>query len=135
MTESGLLKKIHLSITEKVKNCRLFRNNTGTGWQGNAHHLGTKMVINNPRPLNAGLCTGSSDFIGWTTVEITPDMVGHKIAVFTAAEVKTATGRVSKEQQTFLNVVRAAGGFAHLFRSETEAVDMLSLPPLKQIFP
>jgi hypothetical protein len=37
--------------------------------------------------LKYGLCLGSSDLIGWTIREITPDMVEKKVAVFTAIQV------------------------------------------------
>ena len=100
---------------------RMFRNNVGTGWQGQvvSKELGA-VVIQNARPLHAGLCVGSSDLIGWKTVTITPDMVGQQVAVFVAAEVKTATGRLTGEQQNFLNKVRDAGGLAVVIRSENQ---------------
>lgn len=62
-----------------------------------------------------GLCKGSSDLIGWTPITITPDMVGKKIAVFTAVEVKLdkhGKYQATKEQKQFINVVRNNGGFA-----------------------
>ena len=90
---------------------RLFRNNVGTGWQGNP-----------PRPLRAGLCKGSSDLIGWRSIEITPDMVGQKVAVFLAIECKaTKGGRVSVDQQRFIDAVQDAGGIAGVARNVEEA--------------
>lgn len=53
-----------------------------------------------------GLCKGSSDFIGWT-----------KEGRFAAVEVKTATGRISQEQENFIKQVRKSGGFACIVRS------------------
>ena len=48
------------------------------------------------QPIKAGWgANGASDLIGFTTVEITPEMVGQKAAIFTAIEVKRETGRVS----------------------------------------
>src|ERR1700722_4368372 len=45
--------------------------------------------LKNPRIVSAGCGpTGMPDYLGWTEVTITPDMVGQKIAVFTAAEIK-----------------------------------------------
>lgn len=66
--------------------------------------------------LQYGLCKGSSDLIGWTTIEVTPEMVGKKIAVFTAIEVKT-TDSLRKEQKDFLNLVEQSGGIADVARS------------------
>jgi len=47
-------------------------------------------------------------------------MVGQTVAVFVAVEVKTPTGRVSPEQQQFLNVVRQHGAIACVARSVTD---------------
>lgn len=79
------------------------------------------VILENARPLTAGLCKGSSDFIGWHSVEITPDMVGRKIAVFAGLEVKTEKGRATKEQQTFIDAVKISGGIAGVVRSAEEA--------------
>ena len=65
--------------------------------------------------IRYGLCKGSSDLIGWTPITITPDMVGSKIAVFTAVEVKKnkfGKYRATKEQKHFISAVKANGGMA-----------------------
>ena len=62
------------------------------------------------RMVRYGLCRGSSDLIG-----IGPG--GRFIAI----EVKTATGRLSKEQAMFIELVRRRGGFACVVRSVNEA--------------
>lgn len=117
MTESELLKRLMLGLS--IPDMRVFRNHTGQGWHGNAHRFTSRgfvdvqpgdVVIRNARPLTAGLCTGSADLIGWRTVVVTPDMVGCDIAVFTAIEAKSRTGRLTVEQTRFLDAVRAAGG-------------------------
>lgn len=59
---------------------------------------------------------GGSDLIGWKEVEITQEMVGTKVAVFAAVEVKEGTGRASREQKQFLDAVDRAGGIAILAR-------------------
>ncbi len=117
---------IQLAIGKHKPNVRVFRNNVGTGWQGETTRKGSLIIIQNPRPLHAGLCEGSSDLIGWTTIEVTPDMVGKKIAIFTAVEVKTSSGRVSEQQVNFIEQVRKAGGIAGIARNETEAINLLS---------
>lgn len=133
MNETNLLRQILLDVTKSVKGCRLFRNNTGVGWQGDCKRLEGKIIIYDPRPLEAGLCPGSSDLIGWTPVTITPDLVGKQLAIFTAVEIKTPTGRMSEKQLHFIQAVRAAGGFGHIARSSEQAVGFLSNPPLQQI--
>lgn len=105
---------------------KIFRNNTGTGWVGQRlQHNSERLVLKDPRPLNAGLCEGSSDLIGWIPVTVTPDMVGQKLAVFVALEVKTATGKVSEKQQKFIDAVTADGGVSGIVR-EPEHVTTLT---------
>ena len=101
---------------------RLFRQNVGQGWVGRLirQQAGT-VELAAARPLHAGLCEGSSDLIGWRTVEVTPDMVGQRLAVFAAIEVKSATGRPTPEQTAFLAAVREAGGVACVARSVEDA--------------
>lgn len=74
------------------------------------------------RPIQYGLCVGSSDLIGWTTVEVTPEMVGTKLAVFTAVEVKAPNGRATEAQLHFIAQVLKAGGYAGIARSPGDAV-------------
>ena len=80
-----------------------------------------------------GLCVGSSDLIGFTPVEITQDMVGRRLAVFTAVECKRERGGgLSPEQANFLRRVLEAGGFAITARSPEDAaqVDEQILSPV-----
>jgi hypothetical protein len=46
------------------------------------------IVLRKARPVAVGV-PGMSDLIGWTKIQVTPDMVGKEIAMFTAVEVKT----------------------------------------------
>ena len=94
----------------------LFRNNVGTAYQGQMGSISGDRVLLYPRFVEFGLCKGSSDLIGWTEITITPDMLGKRIAVFTAVEVKTKTGRVSVEQKRFIKNVNDAGGIAKIER-------------------
>lgn len=111
---------------------RLWRNNVGTGWAGQAVRINTAnlaavahslrpgdVVIRQARPLHAGLCVGSSDLIGYRTLP-------SGTAQFVAIEVKAARGRVSPEQQRFLEAVRQAGGRADIARSVPDAQALVS---------
>jgi hypothetical protein len=93
---------------------RLFRNNVGTAYQGKKGTINGQIVISEPRLIEFGLCVGSSDLIGFTEVEITAEMVGQKIAVFTAVEVKKKGKKPTKEQRNFLNMVIAKGGIGKI---------------------
>jgi hypothetical protein len=95
----------------------LFRNNSGIGWVGEVIRLKSgDVLIKNPRPLHAGLCTGSSDLIGWRPLLIGPEHLGQVVAQFTGVEVKTPKGRESPAQATFRRVVNEAGGLALVAR-------------------
>jgi hypothetical protein len=124
MTESNLLRQILLTISKRLPNVRLFRNNVGVGWAGKLVNISALNVtaIQNARPLRAGLCEGSSDLIGWTSIEITPEMLGRKVAVFTAVEVKKPGGKATAEQLNFLQRVKDAGGIAVLGFDEEQTV-------------
>ena len=123
-----------MSILEKniinrvlIKFPTLFRNNTGKGWVGKIiSHTEGILILLNPRPLNTGLCVGSSDLIGWTPIKITHDMVGHTISVFTACEIKTDNLKPTKEQTNFINAVNKQGGIACVAYSENDLTEAIN---------
>ena len=96
---------------------RLWRNNTGA------------LVDQQGRFLRFGLCKGSSDLIGLRSLEITPEMVGQRLAQFVALEVKAAHGVASPEQRAFLHLVQELGGVAAVCRSIEEARTVLDFDP------
>ena len=95
---------------------RLWRNNTGA------------LVDQQGRFVRFGLCKGSSDLIGLRSLEITPELVGLRLAQFVALEVKTAQGVLRPEQQAFLRLVQQLGGVAAVCRSVEEAEQLLGTP-------
>jgi hypothetical protein len=118
---------------------RLWRNNVGTGWAGPATRITAAnrftigqtlqpgdVVVRQGRPLHAGLCVGSGDLIGYSSVTITPDMVGQRVAVFASVEVKAPKGRVSPEQAAFAQHIRSVGGLSGIARSVADAQAILS---------
>lgn len=124
MLESDILKLVMVRASKLGD--RLFRNSVAEAWIGESRHLPAgDVVIRNARRLHAGLCVGSSDLIGWRSVEITPEMVGRRVAIFVAAEGKSATGRVTEEQRRFMDAVIAAGGIAGVVRSADDYEQMV----------
>ena len=109
--ESAIQQAIRLLSRGPV---RLFRNNTGA------------LKDQTGRLVRYGLCTGSSDLIGFRSLEITPDMVGTTVAQFVAIEVKDRT-KPTPEQEAFIAMVQAAGGLAGIARSVDDARSILGM--------
>jgi hypothetical protein len=112
---------------------RLWRNNVGCGWAGQATRITAgnlnaiahtlrpgDVIIRNARPLHAGLCVGSSDLIGYRRV--------NGLAQFVALEVKSERGRPTTEQTRFLDHITTAGGCAAIVRSVDDAHSVLHRP-------
>lgn len=127
MKEKALLNTIQM-VASKLGH-RLFRNNTGVGWQGIPYWPSSRqqvwvdkgdLVLKNARALHAGIGTGGCDLIGWTTVVVTADMVGKPMAVMTAVEGKLGRLQATAEQQNFINTLNAAGGIALIARDSED---------------
>ena len=108
--EAYVQNKIRLAVGSG--DVRLFRNNTGA------------LLDMQGRLVKFGLCKGSSDLIGFRSITITPDMVGQKIAVFSAIEVKDK-GKVTVEQKNFINIINNAGGYAGVAKNVNDAKKIL----------
>lgn len=95
--------------------CFLLRNNSGAfkDYTGRMVRFGLGNVSANHSDIMK-----SSDLIGITEVIVTPDMVGKKLGVFTAIEVKREDWKQSENnkreiaQQNFINWVKLKGGLA-----------------------
>jgi hypothetical protein len=119
----------HIQIGAMHFDCTLMRNNSGA------------LLDETGRPVRFGLGnvskkhaenSKSSDLIGITTIIITPEMVGQKIGVFTAIEVKDENWNCQKKldkhetaQFNFIQWVISKGGIAGFANS---------VDNLKQIF-
>lgn len=126
MSEQKIQNQIRNAL---VGHANVYRANVGEGWTGDATRLPDgRVVIVNPRRFSTGLPRGFSDLFGWTTVEITPEHVGQRLAVFCALEVKAPRGRVSPQQRAFLDAVERAGGIAAVVRSADDAVQAVTTP-------
>lgn len=113
-TEESDIEQI-INMFAPTQNCILMRNNSGA------------LPDENGRPVRYGLgniskqmneVLKSSDEIGMTSVIITPEMVGQKIAVFTAVECKKPGWKFNPKdkresaQKNFIDMVLNAGGYA-----------------------
>jgi len=79
------------------------------------------------RVIAAGLLSpGASDLIGLMPITITQDMVGQRVAVFMAIEVKTSTGSIRPEQTAFIDKIRRYGGISGVARSADDAAELIS---------
>ena len=105
MSETAILQDIRLALGQHP-GIKMFRQNVGAYKDPRSGRL-----------VRYGLCTGSADLIGWQSVVITPAMVGQRFARFLSVEVKTPTGRLSPEQETWRQAVLKAGGIAVVARS------------------
>lgn len=120
--ETKIGKKIQKELNSRL-DTRVFRNSGGLAWVGTVVRNDPPIVVlRNSYRIPLGLHIGSSDYVGWHTVTVTPDMVGQKIAVFTGVEVKTDTGVEDDDQINWREQVVSAGGIGIVARSAAEAV-------------
>lgn len=100
---------INEALLNQPENVRLFQSRAGFAWQGKSVVKGRYRIIENASPF-WGMPDGFPDICGWTEIEITPDMMGKRVAVFTAIEVKTGKQTLKKEQRAFRELIERMGG-------------------------
>lgn len=129
LQETNISKQIQKTLSKM--GTRLFRVNTGLAWAGRAKKLPNgDVLIKDAYPVRMGLVNGGSDLIGWHPIIITQAMVGKRVAIFAAPEVKTDTGGDGNpDQKNFIKVVKAAGGIAGIVRSDGEAAALIMAWP------
>jgi len=114
MKEQPILKRILLACSRGP--VRLWRNNCGALQDRNGRWV--RFGVANP---------GGADLIGFKTITVTPELIGTKLAIFCAIEVKQKSGRIRAEQQAFIDNVRVHGGLAGIARSVEEAKKVLTV--------
>jgi hypothetical protein len=123
MTEAEL--QAQILLTHSRADVRLFRMNAGMSWAGTiVQRTHRRLVLIDYRPVRMGIA-GMSDLVGFS-----PDAQTGR-AIYTAVEVKSATGRVSPEQRTFIDLVLAHGGRAGEARSVEEAGRIIAMDTRK----
>jgi hypothetical protein len=111
MSEKQIVNDVRTTLSRG--DVRLFRNNCGA------------LQAKGGEWVTYGLCVGSSDLIGWRSLEVTPEMVGTKVALFVALEGKSPGKNATREQGNFIALVQKHGGLAGMFRSVEEAADII----------
>jgi hypothetical protein len=129
--ETILSNEIRLALGKHARHARLFRNYVGQCIAGKIlDWKGDVCVISGARKVEAGLCTGSGDLIGYTTIRVTQEMVGMDLAIFTSAEVKTsAKVKTTMEQFNWRNNVLEAGGRAGIVITPEDALKLVKVAP------
>jgi hypothetical protein len=69
--------------------------------------------------------TAASALGGWVPVTITPEMVGHTVAVYAQVEVKDGA-RTTDEQKKWIAAVLKAGGLAGIARNISDLTGILT---------
>ena len=111
MTERERIQQILESLPADQ---RLFRINSGMGWAGKVLKRDNRhIILDSPRPFKAAP-EGWPDLCGWTTVEITSEMVGQKIAIFTFSEHKQPGEKYRKEQRELAALLKSMGGICEI---------------------
>lgn len=115
---------------------RLFRMNVGFGWIADPSKTvkATKPVtvtmqpgdvlLRQARPFKSGV-EGMSDNGGFTSVVVTPEMVGQTVAISTWVEDKQGSGRTTPPQRSFIAMVRRFGGRAGVSRNDEDTAAII----------
>jgi hypothetical protein len=131
--ELPLQRRIRRTLGSR-QDTRIFRNNVGMAWTGNARRVTSPetirvypgdVVIRRARPFHGGLATGSADLIGWRAVTVTPEMVGATVGAFVSLEVKTPDGSLTKDQRAWQAMTERHGCITGVPRSVEDAVAII----------
>lgn len=104
----------------------MFRVHVGTYWAGRVVKRWSSggvqyVTLAAAQTVQMGV-TGQSDYNGWHSMVITPDMVGRTVAVYVAMEGKAGErGVLSDAQRRHLEVVKKAGGIGIVVRDPDTA--------------
>lgn len=101
------------------------RVNSGTFWGGKVvSNDGRYLVLANPTRIQ-GAIAGTSDIVGCKPIIITPNMVGKKIGVFVAIEVKKPKLNAKEHQAKYLKAMKSYGAIVGVARSPEDAIKIL----------
>lgn len=135
MGENDPLRRIWLALG---RISILFRLNSGRAWISRSGKQAIPMddgsvLIPDARPITLGFADpagrsikGPGDLTGYTVIQITPEMVGAYVAVYTNIECKLDEGAKKRpEQKEFICQVREAGGIAGFAHTPEMAIEIV----------
>lgn len=122
-SESEIQQLIQLEAAKH--NCILLRNNSGCFKDSTGRLVRYGLGMTSPNQNYK-----SSDLIGFTEITIDTSMVGKKVAIFTAIEVKKESWRSTKNtrealQENFINWVKMRGGIAAFINNVDDFIRLL----------
>lgn len=100
----------------------VFRNNRGAGFINGSF---VKFGIPEPKLHEGDDMLKGGDYIGFEVVEITPEMIGKKIAVFKSIEAKTAKDKLKSGQIRWHNLILDYGGLSEIYFEDKIVKDKL----------
>lgn len=131
MKEQNVMHLVMLALSRA--GATVFRQNVGQAVIGGTEWIRQRQtvtlnpgdcVVRGARVFHAGF-EGQGDIVGWVPIEITPAMVGRKVAVILWPEVKTDKGRERPGQVRFSEKLKADGGIGGVVRSPEQAVELI----------
>ena len=123
-TEHRRLVNKALRLQHNIPGVRLWKNPVGFGYNGDVVSTFDKngkryLLLENPRPVTYGFCSGSSDIIGFC--------IKDKKPIFTGIEIKTPGDKRKPKQDDFHNMIISAGGFSGVVRKKEDLYEILGV--------
>lgn len=106
---------------------RLWRFNAGVSWAGTiVRRTSTHLTLMNYHPVRLAP-EGFPDTAGFTSIVVTPEMIGTRIAQFLGVETKFGRNRPTETQAAFLEMARSLGARAGVAYSVEDALKIITL--------
>lgn len=95
------IQSAHLEKLNYYPNIKMWRNNVG-------------VFKVDKRYIRTGLCVGSADLIGFESKVVTQDMLGKRVAIFRADEIKRPGQEPKEHQQEWLEMCAKLGAIVNV---------------------
>lgn len=113
-----------VNLQYKIPGVRLWSNPVGFAYNGDNIETYTAkgkryMLLENPRPVTYGLCSGSSDIVGFK--------VDNGKPIFAGIEVKTPNDKRKPLQEAFHKMIVGFGGYSGVLRDKHDLYKILNI--------